>query len=251
MGVLGVLAVVVATALGAKVLVDGWDRVGDRVAGASLPLLVAALAAAAAAMVVVAAGWPQVLRSLDAEVDTGAALRWYFVGELGKYVPGLVWPVVGRAELAVRRGGIDRRTAYRSVVASLGAGYGSPAAPVAAGLLRLPTAVVLRYLPSWVGVAATTVLVDAALDAGGDPVRVGAAAVVAWYAGFLAVPVPAGAGVREAAFAALSGLPAAEAVAVAVAARLCFVAADLAGAALATAWRPDPRRTRTGDGRCR
>jgi hypothetical protein len=231
LGVAGIVAGVVAVALCTRALADGWDRVGDRVADASPPLLAAALACAAGTMLVVASGWPRVLHALGADVDAGDARRWYFRGELGKYVPGLVWPVVGRAELATRRGGVDRKLAYRSVVVSLAAWYGSPAAPLAARALRVRTGVVAAYLPSWLGVAATSVLVDAALGTGGEPWRVGAAAVGAWYAGFLAVPVPAGAGVREGAFAALGGLPAAEAVAVAVASRLCFVAVDLAGAA--------------------
>ena len=49
-------------------------------------------------------------------------MTWYFVGEIGKYVPGGIWPVVGRAELA-RRGGHPRSAAYASVALSLGALY--------------------------------------------------------------------------------------------------------------------------------
>ena len=51
-----------------------------------------------------------------------ACVTWYFVGEIGKYVPGGIWPVVGRAELA-RRGGHPRSGAYASVALSLGALY--------------------------------------------------------------------------------------------------------------------------------
>ncbi len=39
------------------------------------------------------------------------AVAWYFGGELGKYVPGGVWPVLGRGELA-DRAGISRATGY-------------------------------------------------------------------------------------------------------------------------------------------
>jgi hypothetical protein len=228
---------VVAAVLCGRVLAREWDRVSDRLAGANALLLAAALAAAAVTMWVVATGWVRILGTPGRET-----LRWYFVGELGKYVPGLVWPVVGRAELAVR-GGVDRRTAYRSVAVSLAAWYGSLAAPVTSRILRVPVA---RYAWSWLGVAATSVLAAAALGVGGSPWRVGAAAVVAWYAGFLAVPVPAGAGVREGVFAALAGLPGPEAVAVAVVARLCFVSVDLGAAALAAATpRPTARPSPT------
>lgn len=49
-------------------------------------------------------------------------LRWYFPGQLGKYVPGGVWPIVGRSELAVRDG-VARTAAYASVGLSLGLTY--------------------------------------------------------------------------------------------------------------------------------
>jgi glycosyltransferase 2 family protein len=52
-------------------------------------------------------------------VDT---LYRYYVGQLGKYVPGGIWPVVGRAEMA-RRGGVSPGVAYASTVLSLGLTY--------------------------------------------------------------------------------------------------------------------------------
>ena len=189
--------------------------------------------------------------------------RWYFLGELGKYVPGGIWPVVGRGELA-HRGGVDRGVAYQSVAWSLASWYGAAVLPVAAvathprlqaaaaGTLRrltggrvdlavLPwrTAVVLvaSYLPTWVCIAGATAAVTTAY--GADPGwRAPAAAVLAWVVGFVAVPVPAGAGVREAVFVATSGLPAGVGLTVAVTTRLAFVAVDLAGAALAAATTP-------------
>jgi hypothetical protein len=49
-------------------------------------------------------------------------IAWYYSGEIGKYVPGGVWPVVGRGELA-RRGGVPAGRAYSGVVLSLAALY--------------------------------------------------------------------------------------------------------------------------------
>ena len=36
------------------------------------------------------------------------SIGWYFAGELGKYLPGGIWPVFGRGQLAYRRGGISQ-----------------------------------------------------------------------------------------------------------------------------------------------
>jgi uncharacterized membrane protein YbhN (UPF0104 family) len=56
------------------------------------------------------------------EVSLHHTTIWYFMGEIGKYIPGGIWPVVGRGELA-RRGGLQRSAAYASVVLSLAALY--------------------------------------------------------------------------------------------------------------------------------
>src|SRR5918994_2960965 len=49
-------------------------------------------------------------------------VAWYFAGEIGKYVPGAVWPILGRGGRA-RRGGVARHRAYPSVALSLAALY--------------------------------------------------------------------------------------------------------------------------------
>jgi uncharacterized membrane protein YbhN (UPF0104 family) len=56
--------------------------------------------------------------------------------------------------------------------------------------------------------------------------------VLSWVVGFLAVPVPSGAGIRETVLYASSGLPRSVAITTAVGARIAFVLVDLLGAAL-------------------
>jgi uncharacterized membrane protein YbhN (UPF0104 family) len=60
----------------------------------------------------------------------------YFVGEIGKYVPGGVWPILGRGELAARWG-LRRTSAYSSVLLSLLALYLAAMLVVTAGLPAL------------------------------------------------------------------------------------------------------------------
>jgi hypothetical protein len=66
--------------------------------------------------------------------------------------------------------------------------------------------------------------------------RIGIATTLSWTAGFVAVPVPAGAGVREAVFVAASGLPAGLGATIAVGSRLAFLLVDVAGLALTAPW---------------
>lgn len=54
-------------------------------------------------------GWRQVLLGLRVEMPVGAGARVFFVSQLGKYVPGSVWPVLMQME-AGRRHGAGRRT---------------------------------------------------------------------------------------------------------------------------------------------
>ena len=258
---------------------DGWDwRWSSRLAG----------------MTAIAVPWRRAIQLLGDDMPTGQAIRRYFVGEIGKYVPGGVWPILGRGELAVRWG-IRRTTAYSSVLLSLMALYlaamfvvvaGLPAllsgddgtGPIAVLLLlplglialhprslgaaiavvervskrdvhldipswRSSVALVVRYVPAWLAIGGATWAVARSLDPSAGVIEVGTAATLSWLVGFVLVPVPGGVGVREAAFVAAAGsLDPGIAAAVAVAARIIFVAVDALGAAIGSSLLRPPRR---------
>ena len=92
--------------------------------------LVASVLLGLAAMSLIGSLWTSMLRARGHDAPRNRAMSWYFVGQLGKYVPGGIWPIVGRAELAVR-GGVPRGPAYAATGSSLLATYA--AAPLAAG----------------------------------------------------------------------------------------------------------------------
>jgi glycosyltransferase 2 family protein len=77
---------------------------------------------AALGMLTIAIGWRQCLLALGGRVSIREALRQYFVGELGKYVPGGVWTVVGRGELA-RTSGLSRVSSYGATLVSISIAY--------------------------------------------------------------------------------------------------------------------------------
>lgn len=105
-----------------RAIVDGYDSSRDAIADARAGWLVASFPVAFAGMTLVGVPWRRSMRLLGADPSMRDTLRWYFLGQLGKYVPGTLWPIVGRAELA-RRGGVNRPSAYGSVVLTLGATY--------------------------------------------------------------------------------------------------------------------------------
>ncbi len=283
----GILIAVLAVALCVLTLVREWSGIQDAVSRARPGWLLLALLAAAAAMTGLGLLWWRCLQVFGAPVRRRDAVSWYFGGELGKYVPGGVWPVLGRGELAARAG-ISRATGYLTTlisyaamcvaaavvcgalapfVAADGAGLSwgwlmlaliplgiGALHPVVLGRLLAVGAKLTRgrlqleprswrtmlgltgwSVATWLLVGAVSVCVAEALGYSEQPARVAFAAVAAWIIGFLAIPVPAGAGLRELVFLAISGLDTGPAVAVAAISRLLFIVVD-AGGGLAGLW---------------
>ncbi|HEV7205250.1 MAG TPA: lysylphosphatidylglycerol synthase domain-containing protein [Jatrophihabitans sp.] len=284
----GLTVALAAVAFCVVTLVDQWGRVSAAIRRADVGLLALALLASGLAMLGLALLWWACLRRAGAALRPLAVVAWYFGGELGKYLPGSVWSVLGRGELAARSGAVGRRDAYLTTLAAyavmaLAAGFacgllgpaaaldgGAPAFWLLAVLVPLgllsgaPPALraaaalttrvtrgritwtppswaqlvrlVLGAVPTWLLVGGAAVAVTAALHLDQRPMQVALAAVVAWIVGFLAVPVPAGAGVREVLFVAICGLDAGPATAVAAIARILLVAVDAAGGVLGLAY---------------
>jgi len=260
------------------------DVIGHVVADADWWWLAAGVLLAATAMVTIAMLWRVALRLVGAEMDRRSVVAVYFQGELAKYVPGGPWAVVGRAELARRRG-LDAAVAYGGVALSLaglylatallGALFLLPGGSGGSSLVLVPVlgvlvvglaalhpqvlarlvalsrrlltgdievprwseslALVVRYVPVPLLTGTATWCLARALSPHAGYRDVVGATALAWLAGFLAVPVPGGVGVREATFvAAVSTLPGGVAAVVAVVARLSFMLADAVGALVAS-----------------
>ncbi|MBW3547065.1 MAG: flippase-like domain-containing protein [Actinobacteria bacterium] len=135
---LGPAVAVVASVFVVRVLTREWPAAREALGNASLRWIAAAAVLALAAMVAMALPWRRVLRLLDVGASLPAVVAMYFAGEIGKYLPGGVWPVVGRGELA-HRAGVARSSAYASVALSLVTLY-LGAAVTGAALLLLPGA---------------------------------------------------------------------------------------------------------------
>lgn len=295
--VFGIAVALLAVYLLVRTLIDQWPSISASLSDVNVLLLVLAFVLSAGGMWFLALLWQQCLRVFGDRRPPATVTAWYFAGELGKYLPGGIWPVVGRGELA-RRGGVSRSVAYASTLVSMGVmciggaltcGLVAPVVAVEAGhvgiemllLLLVPLGIsvvhpvvfgrllalvrratkgridllapswrkmlglVLVAVPAWVLIGTASVVLASALDLPQQPARVLFAAVAAWIVGFLAVPVPAGAGIRELIFVAVCGLGSGPAVAVAALARVILILVDgLAGiAGLLSLRRRDHART--------
>ena len=99
-------------------MASGWDEVTAALESATPGYLVVAFLLGALGMTVVGLAWRSALRILGARVDALPSLRAYFVGQLGKYLPGGVWAIMGRGEW-VRAEGVSGSVAYGSVLLSM------------------------------------------------------------------------------------------------------------------------------------
>lgn len=98
---------------------DDLRGVLDRLEPATLLL---ALLLGLVGMTIIGVAWNALLASLDRPLPVAAALRAYFVGQLGKYLPGGVWAIVGRGEWA-RMHGARAAAAYGATVYSIATAY--------------------------------------------------------------------------------------------------------------------------------
>ncbi len=117
--------VAVTVGLGGYAVAEDWTKV--RAALSSLGFLsVAGFLTVAAALLCVLAGlfammlvWRQLLTALGSPLPVRAAARIMFVGQLGKYLPGSVWPVLAQMELGTAYRVPRHRSASVSVLTML------------------------------------------------------------------------------------------------------------------------------------
>ena len=135
-GIIGLLIGALAAAFVVRTLLREREQIGDALTGASVAWLLGGFLLAALGMTAIAITWRRALHLLGADLPIGQAVARYYVGEIGKYLPGGIWPILGRGELA-RRHGARRSAAYGSVALSLVALYLGAMFVVVAGLPAL------------------------------------------------------------------------------------------------------------------
>lgn len=110
------VALAVAVGLGVYAIVAQWGDIAlalGRV-GVVAPLL--ALLSVLAGLGASAMSWRALLVAFGERLPLSLALRVFFVGQLGKYVPGGVWPVLAQMELGRAEGARRQRVATVALV---------------------------------------------------------------------------------------------------------------------------------------
>lgn len=157
-----VLSVLVTGAV-AYTVVRNWPAVAHNLQRVAPATLVLAFVLALLAPIFTLFGWRVLMADLGSSVPVPPAAGIFFVGQLGKYVPGSVWSVLAQAEMGTRLHIPRRRTAVVGLIsigmaAITGLVVGLPALPFllrrqsglavwGSLLLVLPLVVVLVWPP--------------------------------------------------------------------------------------------------------
>lgn len=113
--VLLAVAIVVAVAYA---FVEQWPRVRPQLARFDAAHLVLASVAIVVALLASMLSWRAMLDELGSRLPVRDAARIYFVGQVGKYLPGSVWPALAQMELG-RSAGVPRARMGVSFVLAL------------------------------------------------------------------------------------------------------------------------------------
>lgn len=147
---------VVGIAFVVRRVVRDRHEIAAAIGSANLAWLVVGFSTGLAAMVLIGVNWLSIIRRSGTPAPWRRGLSWYFVGQLGKYVPGGIWPIVGQAELA-HRSATPRATAYTSTAMSMVATFLGAASVAAIAGIIAPAGT--RLVPVLLGVGVVALLV--------------------------------------------------------------------------------------------
>ena len=111
--------VAAAVALGAYVVADQWTQVRAGLASMGFLAVVGALVAVLLGLLATMQVWRVLLAAFGSPLATRPAARVMFIGQLGKYLPGSIWPVVAQMELGTAHRVPRHRSASASVLTML------------------------------------------------------------------------------------------------------------------------------------
>jgi glycosyltransferase 2 family protein len=108
--------VALTVAFAAWYIVAHWSGIRSGLDSIGLWAAFGAVACALAALAFTMLVWRALMAGLGSPLPFGVASRVLFVGQLGKYLPGSVWPVLAQMELASKHKVPRARTAAASVI---------------------------------------------------------------------------------------------------------------------------------------
>ncbi len=136
-----------AVGLGIAAIAARWDDVRRAAAQLDALAIAAALLAVLAGLFATMLSWRALLVDLGSPLPLPDAGRVFFLGQLGKYLPGSVWWLVGQVELA-HDAHVPRRRAAAAGVLGVVLSLGSGLALAALTLPLLPRPATARFWPA-------------------------------------------------------------------------------------------------------
>jgi hypothetical protein len=136
-----------ALALLGLALVDESNSLWHQVERLSVPIVLLALALNYVGLICSLMVWRELLADLGSRLTVPEAWRIMFIGQLAKYIPGSLWPILAQAELGADRG-IPRSRSALSVLLSYAVMTLSGAVVAAVTLPFATAASILQYI--WV-----------------------------------------------------------------------------------------------------
>ncbi|MHB1490367.1 MAG: lysylphosphatidylglycerol synthase domain-containing protein [Cellulomonas sp.] len=130
---------------------SSWDGITTSVARLDGHAVLGALGLVGVGLVSAMLSWRAVLGGLGSRLPLLAAARVYFLGQLGKYVPGSVWPILAQAELS-NEYGVPRTRAGFAAITQMLIGLVVGIAVAAVSLATAAPGALVTYW--WLGVVA-------------------------------------------------------------------------------------------------
>jgi len=161
-GIIGVAIGVAGLVFVGLQIIRDRDDFADALRSADLAWLAVAVLAGLCSMATIGLNWASIIHHLGGTAPWRRALAWFFVGQLGKYVPGGIWPIVGQAELA-NRSRVARSIAYPATATSMLAMLLGAATVAAAAGLASPED--RRVIAALIGIGVIALLVALAIPA--------------------------------------------------------------------------------------
>jgi hypothetical protein len=111
--------VAVTVGLGGYYVVREWPHVRSALGSLGFLPVAGALICVLLALVAAMQVWRHLLAALGSPLPAGPAARIMFIGQLGKYLPGSIWPVLAQMELGNEHQVPRRRSASATVLTML------------------------------------------------------------------------------------------------------------------------------------
>ncbi|MAP62557.1 MAG: hypothetical protein CMH34_02165 [Microbacterium sp.] len=154
----------VALGLLAWALVATWDEVLAALKQLTWAAVLVAFFSCVVALGLNAMSWRAVMHAVGLRAHVSEAFRVFFLSQVGKYVPGSIWPVVAQAEFA-RDHGVSRARAMTGSIVAMIVGVVTSGIIGAVGLvLSVPGAVGQYWWALVVAVLLACLLFPAVLD---------------------------------------------------------------------------------------